>query len=75
MVRALPGDTEKLKGFIHWVSKDYSEDAIVNVFNYLFADPEVGDDWLEKLNPESLIVKPHAKVWSNLKDAKEYDHF
>lgn len=66
---------EKLKGYIHWVSKDHSMDAIVRVYNYLFQVPEPKDDWEKQINPESLVEKSKAKVWTNLKDVQEADRF
>jgi glutaminyl-tRNA synthetase len=44
-VKILPNYAQKLKGYIHWVSKDHSVDAIVRLYNYLFKVKEVGDDW------------------------------
>jgi glutaminyl-tRNA synthetase len=74
-VKILPDHKEKLKGYIHWVSKENSIDAVVRLYNYMFTEPEVGDDWITKINPESLIEKPSAKVWNLLSGAKEYDSF
>ncbi len=74
-MKALPNYAEKLKGFIHWVSKDHSVDAIVRVYNYLFTVAEVGDEWLSQINPESLVEKKNAKVWKNIENAVEYDRF
>jgi len=75
-VQALPEHKEKLKGYIHWVSKDHSVDVELRLYNYLFTVEEVpNDDWEKYINPESLIVKSHAKVWSNIAEAKVYDRF
>jgi len=74
-VKVLPNHEEKLKGHIHWVSKSHAVDAVVRVYNYLFTEPEVGDDWFEKMNPESLVVKNNAKVWSNIAESKEDNRF
>lgn len=46
-VKILPDHKEKLKGYIHWVSKDHSIDAVCRIYNYLFTVPEVKDDWLK----------------------------
>jgi len=45
-VKAIADHKEKLKGYIHWVSKEHSRDAIVRIYNHLFTVPEPGDDWL-----------------------------
>ena len=75
-VKAIPDyQGDKLKGFIHWVSKEHSVDAIVRVYNYLFDVPEPNDDWFNQLNPDSLIEKKNAKVWTNIANSKEYDKF
>ena len=44
-VKILPDYAEKLKGYIHWVSKENSTDAIVRLYNYLFTEEEVKDEW------------------------------
>ena len=71
-VRVLPNYAEKLKGFIHWVSKDHSLDAQVRLYNYLFAVPDVSNtEWEKQVNPESLTVKENAKVWNHHEADKE----
>lgn len=75
-VEALVDFKEKLKGYIHWVSKDHSVDAIVRNFSYLFTVEEVPNDtWEQFLNPESLVTKENAKVWKNIENSKESDRF
>lgn len=75
-VKVLPNYEQKLKGYIHWVSKEHSSDAIVRLYNYLFNVEEVAkDDWEKDINPDSLIEKTNAKVWSELNNTKEYDRF
>lgn len=45
-VKAVPEyKGEKLKGYIHWVSKNHSVDAIVRVYNYLFTVEKPDDNW------------------------------
>jgi len=48
----------KVKGVIHWVSATKGVPAEVRIYDRLFteSDPEVGDDFLANLNPESLKV-------------------
>lgn len=66
----------KLKGYIHWVTKDHSVNAEVRVYNYLFSVPELPKEgWLEKINPESLIVKNDAKLWKTLENSNEDSRF
>lgn len=48
----------KVKGVIHWVSATHGVAAEVRIYDRLFkeANPEVGDDFLENLNTDSLKV-------------------
>ena len=61
-----PADGRKVKGAtIHWVDAATAVDAEVRVYDYLFTDPEPdaqGKDFLEFLNPESLVVLHGCKV-------------
>jgi glutaminyl-tRNA synthetase len=69
---------KKIKGCIHWVSEKYSMTARVNLYGRLFAveNPKsFGDDWMKSINPNSLVVKDNAKMWSHLSDIKPYDRF
>lgn len=69
---------KKVKGCIHWVSEKYSMNARVNLYDRLFNvdNPKAhGKDWLKTINPNSLIVKEGAKMWSHLSAAKPYDRF
>lgn len=50
-------------------------DAVCRIYNYLFTIPELKDDWINFINPESLIEKTNVKVWNNLKDVKTDDRF
>lgn len=64
----------KAKGVLHWVSAAHAISAEVRLYDYLFTDPtpteHEGRDYLEFLNPESLVVIPDAKVEASLRDAK-----
>ena len=58
-------DGRKVRGTIHWVDANNYVDATVNLYDNLFTvpDPESGDrDFLEFLNPESLVVKSGCKA-------------
>ncbi len=58
-------DGRKVRGTIHWVDANNYVDATVNLYDNLFtvSDPEAGDrDFLEFLNPDSLVVKNGCKA-------------
>mgnify|MGYP000288572185 FL=1 len=77
-VEILPNYTEKLKGYIHWVSKDHSMNVKCMLYSVLFNVEDVkktGDKWLSYKNPDSLIVKPNAKMWNFHKSAKIDERF
>mmetsp|Transcript_43422 Transcript_43422/g.31235 ORF Transcript_43422/g.31235 Transcript_43422/m.31235 type:complete len:616 (-) Transcript_43422:69-1916(-) len=81
-VRVVPDYAEKLKGVLHWVSKKHSVDAKMNLYSVLFTvmDPAgqakaEGRDFLEYVNPDSLIVKENGKIWDQLADIGEHDRF
>ena len=66
----------KVKGVIHWVSATKGIPAEVRIYDRLFteSDPEVGDDFLENLNPESLKVV-QAVIEPALSQAQPEDRF
>lgn len=66
----------KVKGVIHWVSATKGVPAEVRIYDRLFteSDPEVGDDFLENLNPESLKVV-QAVIEPALAQAQPEDRF
>ena len=66
----------KVKGVIHWVSASKGVKAEVRIYDRLFteADPEVGDDFLDNLNPESLKVV-EAVIEPALAQAQPEDRF
>jgi len=69
---------KKVKGCIHWVSEKYSIKARVNLYDRLFLheNPKaLGDDWMSAINPNSLIIKENAKIWSHLSDAAPFSRF
>jgi glutaminyl-tRNA synthetase len=75
----------KVKGVIHWVSEQFSVPAEVRLYDRLFTveNPEMAaknhddDDshFLDFLNPDSLIVKAHARAEMSLADAQAGDSF
>ena len=75
-VEALPDYELKLKGNIHWVSKENSLDAVCNLYSVHFlVEAPSKDKWIEEINPNSLIVKPNAKIWKLHKNIKVDDRF
>ncbi|WP_341504000.1 glutamine--tRNA ligase [Gallaecimonas sp. GXIMD4217] len=53
-----PADGRKVKGVIHWVSKDKGLPAEIRLYDRLFNVPNPGVGELEEtLNPESLVIK------------------
>ena len=73
-----PADGRKVKGAtIHWVDAATSVNAEVRLYDNLFSDaqPDGPDkDFLECLNPDSLMVLTGCKVESALvEDAKKFD--
>ena len=75
----MPEANRKVKGTIHWVSVANSINAEVRLYDRLFMveDPlaDKNREFLEFLNPESLIVKKECKVEEYLKEAKHGDRF
>jgi len=77
-VEILPNFSDKLKGYIHWLSKENSMNVVCNLYSVLFTIEDInkaGDKWLEYIDKNSLIVKNNAKMWSFHKNAKLDDRF
>lgn len=69
----------KAKGVVHWVSADNSVPCEVREYDRLFveANPD-GDkerDFLEFINPESLVVQSESRCEAGLADAKEQSRY
>ncbi len=66
----------KVKGVLHWVDSAKGVPAEVRVYERLFtsANPELGDDFLQNLSPESVNVF-QAVVESSLAQANAGDRF
>ncbi len=66
-----PSDGRKVKGAtIHWVNALDCADAEVRLYDYLFSDPDPDGpdkDFLDYLNPDSLIILKGCKVEAGLK--------
>lgn len=72
-------DGRKVKGTIHWVSRDDCFKATVNMYDRLFNVPNPSDetngDFKQNLNPDSLVVLKDCAVEGGLRDAKPGDVF
>jgi glutaminyl-tRNA synthetase len=75
-------DTEKVKGVIHWVSKEHSLTCRLNEYNVLLTEENAIEaatkancDFTAFVNPESLIVRSNAKIWNLHANVKVFDRF
>ncbi|MFQ5766640.1 MAG: glutamine--tRNA ligase, partial [Acidobacteriota bacterium] len=71
-------DGRKVRGTIHWVSASHALPATVRLYDHLFG-PDAGqnsgeNDFLARLNPDSLKVITGCKVEPFLQDARPGDH-
>jgi glutaminyl-tRNA synthetase len=60
-------DGRKVQGTIHWVSAPHALDCTVRLYDRLFTVPNPDDvpegkDFIDALNPESLVVVQGAKI-------------
>ncbi len=75
-----PFDGRKIKGTIHWLSKDHCIKADVMLYNRLFTTPDPSDlpegkTYNDYLNPDSLQKLEGCLMEESLKDAKPGDKF
>ena len=68
-------DGRKVRGTIHWVSAQHALDAEIRLYDHLFLkedpnDVEVGKDYRENINPQSLEVLKNCKIEPSLKMAE-----
>ncbi|MGI6466206.1 MAG: glutamine--tRNA ligase/YqeY domain fusion protein [Sphaerochaetaceae bacterium] len=66
-------DKRRVRGTSHWVSKDYAVEAEIRLYDKLFLAEVPGQetgDYLDDLNPDSLIINKDAKLEPSLKEAK-----
>ncbi|MGN1478411.1 MAG: glutamine--tRNA ligase/YqeY domain fusion protein [Acutalibacteraceae bacterium] len=70
-------DGRKVKGTLHWVSKEDSFKATVRLYDRLFKTekPGSGENLEDDLNPDSLTVLDGCLIEGGLKDAKPGDVF
>jgi len=67
-------DGRKVRGTLHWVSAKHAIDAEVRLYDHLFKveNPEAdGDDFIQHLNNDSLIINNQAKLELGLQNAKK----
>ena len=73
-----PADGHKVKGAtIHWVNALDCADAEVRLYDYLFTDPDPDGpdkDFLDYLNPDSLIILKNCKVEASLAKLSMPEH-
>lgn len=73
-----PADGVKPKGVIHWAAAHDCADLVVRLYDRLFADPEPGagdKDFLQAINPNSLLILDHCKGEPGLRDAVPEQNF
>ena len=70
-------DGRKVKGTIHWVSAQHAIDAKVNLYDRLFTHPNPGgtDNFIDHLNPESLVQLQGCKLEPSLAEAQDETHY
>lgn len=71
-------DGIRARGVVHWVSSETSVDCHVNVYDRLFVEaaPDEGDkNFLDYLNPESLVKMSGCKVEASLAEAIVGEHY
>ena len=72
-------DGRKVKGTLHWVSARHAVDAEIRLYDRLFLEPnpraDPATDFMDLINPESLVSLPGAKVEPGLAEACRGDTF
>ncbi len=71
-------DGRKVKGTLHWVSAAHALAAEVRLYDRLFTAPQPdagGADPIASLNPDSLVLRPAARVEPSLAHARPGDRF
>jgi glutaminyl-tRNA synthetase len=67
-------DGRRVRGTLHWVSRQHALDAEVRLYDRLFVDPDPegheGKDFVEFLNPASLEILRGCKLEPSLVDAE-----
>ncbi len=70
-------DGRKVKGTIHWVSAAHAVDADINLYDRLFThpNPAASDNFVEHINPQSLVQLTGCKLEPVLADASADSHY
>jgi glutaminyl-tRNA synthetase len=70
-------DGRKIKSTLHWVSATHAIPAEVRLYDRLFnrPDPEVGEDFIANINPNSLTVLNECRVEGSLASTQPGDRF
>ncbi|MCL2300311.1 MAG: glutamate--tRNA ligase family protein, partial [Firmicutes bacterium] len=69
-------DGRKVRGTLHWIDASTAVEAEVRLYDRLFNVPNpTGDDYLEHVNPNSLVICPGAKVDPETAAARPGDTF
>ena len=76
----MPIDGRKVKGTIHWLSKDYAKDTTVMLYDFLFDIENTGDipegkTYDDYLNHNSAVKLEGCKIEAALEDANGGDRF
>jgi len=68
---------EKPKTFVHWIAVKESVEFEARLYDVLFTEsnPNELDNYLDSLNPNSLIVKSSARMHKSLLGSKHEDKF
>jgi len=61
----------KIKGTIHWVSVEHGINIPVNEYDRLFSVETPGDDFINELNPNSLVVNTKSVFEPHVLNVKE----
>ena len=69
------GQGRKVKGTLHWVDAETALPAEVRLYDILFDDSIENDDFLQRLNPDSVAVRANALVEASLAQAKPGDRW
>jgi glutaminyl-tRNA synthetase len=70
-----PGGGGRKPAIIHWVSAEKSIPAAVRLHDRLFLVPKPTGDLARELNPQSLTVRPDARLEPSLSGAKPGERF
>jgi len=73
-------DGRRVKATLHWVSAQHALDAEVRLYDHLFTkenplDVKEGEDWLDGLNPNSLVVLNGCKIEPDLASVTPGERF